>query len=238
MKNTKGILYLIPSVIAENTEQNVLSPQVLEVCRHTIYYLAENIRTARRFISSLGLGIAIPELEFSLLEKKTPENEVPALMQPLLQGKNVGILSEAGCPGVADPGARAVAWAHKNGVQVVPLVGPSSILLALMGSGFSGQSFAFNGYLPVKGPEKVQAIRQLERQAQTGQTQLFMETPYRNNQLLADLLQQLQPNTKLCIASGLTGSGEFIRTFTVAAWRKNKPDLNKIPTIFLLGSSV
>jgi 16S rRNA (cytidine1402-2'-O)-methyltransferase len=237
MKNAKGILYLIPSVIAENTDKDVLSPQVLEVCKHTIYYLAENIRTARRFISSLGLGIAIPELEFSVLEKKTPDNEVPAMMQPLLQGRNIGILSEAGCPGVADPGAKAVAWAHKNGVKVVPLVGPSSILLALMGSGFSGQSFAFVGYLPVKGPEKVQAIRQLERQAQAGQTQLFMETPYRNNHLLADLLQHLQPNTKLCIASGLTGSEEFIRTLTVASWKKNKPDLNKIPTIFLLGTA-
>lgn len=237
MKNNKGILYLIPSVIAENTEDQVLPPQLLEVCKHTLYYLAENIRTARRFISSLGLGVAIPELEFSVLDKKTPDNEVAGMMEPLLQGKNVGVLSEAGCPGVADPGARAVSWAHKNGVRVVPLVGPSSLLLALMGSGFSGQSFAFHGYLPVKGPEKVQGIRQLERQAQAGQTQLFMETPYRNNQLLADLLEHLQPNTKLCIASGLTGSEEFIRTLTVASWKKNKPDINKIPTIFLLGTT-
>lgn len=237
MKNAQGILYLIPSVIAENTEKEVLPPQLLEICKHTNYFLVENIRTARRFISSLGLGIAISELQFEVLDKKTPDNQVSGLLQPLLKGENVGILSEAGCPGVADPGARAVSWAHKNGVRVVPLVGPSSLLLALMGSGFSGQSFAFTGYLPVKGPEKVQAIRRLEKQALAGQTQLFMETPYRNNQLLADLLEHLQPNTKLCVASGLTGSQEFVRTLPVAAWKKNKPDIHKIPTIFLLGTT-
>ncbi|WP_017730007.1 SAM-dependent methyltransferase [Nafulsella turpanensis] len=236
MNKIKGKLFLIPSVIAENTAGTVLSGQVYEVCRNTTFYLAENIRTARRFISSLELGISIPELQFSLLDKKTPDAEVAALMQPLLQGKDVGVLSEAGCPGVADPGARAVAWAHKNGVQVVPLVGPSSILLALMASGMSGQHFAFHGYLPVKSPEKVQAIRQLEKQAQQGQTQIFMETPYRNNQLLSDLLQHCHPASSLCVASGVTGEGEFIRTLSVAEWKKQKVDLHKIPTIFLLGT--
>lgn len=237
MKNATGILYLIPTVIAENTESQVLSPQVIEVCRHTKYYLAENIRSSRRFISSLALGIAIPELEFSLLDKKTPELEVPTLLQPLLQGKNMGLMSEAGCPGVADPGARAVAWAHRQGIQVVPLVGPSSILLALMGSGFNGQSFVFHGYLPIKSAERVKALKQLEREAKGGQTQLFMETPYRNNHLLADLLQNCQPNALLCIASGLNSEQELIRTMTVAAWRKQQPDLHKIPTIFLLGKT-
>lgn len=237
MKNATGILYLIPTVIAENTESQVLSPQVIEVCRHTKYYLAENIRTSRRFISSLELGIAIPELEFSLLDKKTPELEVPTLLQPLLQGKNMGLMSEAGCPGVADPGARAVAWAHRQGIRVVPLVGPSSILLALMASGFNGQSFVFHGYLPIKSADRVIALKQLEREAKGGQTQLFMETPYRNNHLLADLLQNCQPNALLCIASGLNSEQELIRTMTVAAWRKQQPDLHKIPTIFLLGKT-
>ena len=236
MNKTKGKLFLIPSVIAENTGDTVLSGQVYEICRNTTFYLAENIRTARRFISSLEIGISIPDLQFSVLDKKTPDGEVAALMQPLLEGHDVGVLSEAGCPGVADPGARAVAWAHKKGVQVVPLVGPSSILLALMASGMSGQSFAFHGYLPVKGPEKVQAIRQLEKQAQQGQTQIFMETPYRNNQLLADLLQCCHSGSMLCVASGITGENEIIKTLPVAEWKKQKIDLHKIPTIFLLGT--
>ena len=237
MEKAKGILYLIPSVIAENTEQQVITPQIKEICSHTKNYLVENIRTARRFISSLQLGITIEDLEFSVLEKKTPDAEVPELLSPLFRGQDVGIISEAGCPGVADPGARAVALAHKQGIQVVPLVGPSSILLALMASGFSGQSFAFHGYLPLKAPERGKAVKQLERETQGGQTQIFMETPYRNNQLLSDLLQNCQPNTLLCIARGVTGEAELIRTLTIAQWRKQKPDLHKIPTIFLLGKS-
>ena len=230
-----GVLFLIPSVIAENTEKQVLTPQIIEVCQHTKVFLAENIRTARRFISSLELGILIPELQFSVLDKNTPDKEVPELLQPILSGNDVGVISEAGCPGVADPGARAVAWAHKNGVRVVPLVGPSSILLALMASGFSGQQFTFHGYLPVKGPERVQAIKRLEREAQSGQTQIFMETPYRNNQLLADIVQHCQGGTALCIARGVTGEQEYIRTLSVASWEKEKIDLHKIPAIFLLG---
>lgn len=237
MKNAKGILYMIPSVIAENTEKQVLSPQILEVCRDTKYYLAENIRTSRRFISSLALGIAIPELEFFLFDKKTPDAEIPGLLQPLLQGYDMGVISEAGCPGVADPGGRAVAWAHKNSVRVAPLVGPSSILLALMGSGFSGQSFVFHGYLPIKSGERVSVLKQLEREAQAGQTQIFMETPYRNNHLLADLLKSCNANSLLCIASGLTTEQELVKTLPVAAWRKQQPDLHKIPTIFLLGKN-
>lgn len=235
MEKAKGTLFLIPSVIAENTEKQVITPQVKEVCFHTKHYLVENIRTARRFISSLELGITISDLHFSVLEKKTPDAEVPELMQPLFRGQDIGVISEAGCPGVADPGARAVSLAHKQGIKVVPLVGPSSILLALMGSGFNGQSFAFHGYLPIKGPERMQGIKQLEREAQRGQTQIFMETPYRNNQLLDDLLQNCQPNTAICLARGVTGEGELIRTLTVAQWRNQKPDLHKIPTIFLMG---
>jgi 16S rRNA (cytidine1402-2'-O)-methyltransferase len=235
MENTKGILYLIPSVIAENTEKQVITPQVKEVCLNTKVYLVENIRTARRFISSLELGLTISDLEFFLLDKKTPEAELPGLLKPLLNGEDVGVISEAGCPGVADPGSAAVAWAHKKGIRVVPLTGPSSILLALMASGFSGQSFAFHGYLPLKVPERIKAVKELEREAQKGQTQIFMETPYRNNHMLADILQHCNPGTLLCIAGGVTGEHELIKTLTVAQWRKGKPDIHKIPTLFLFG---
>lgn len=231
----KGVLYLIPSVIAENTEKKVLSPQILEVCAQTKIFLAENIRTTRRFISSLGLGIPIPDLQFFVLDKNTPDQEIPGLLQPLLSGQDVGVVSEAGCPGVADPGARAVAWAHKHEVRVVPLVGPSSILLALMASGFSGQSFVFHGYIPVKGPERVQAIKQLEREAKGGQTQIFMETPYRNKQLFDDIIQHCHGTTRLCVARGVTGEQELIRTMPVSGWKRTQPDLHKIPTIFMLG---
>ena len=235
MENKKGILYLIPSVIAENTEKQVITPQIREICQYTKIYLAENIRTARRFISSLELGVTISDLEFFLLDKKTPETELPELLKPLLNGEDVGVISEAGCPGVADPGSAAVAFAHRKGIRVVPLTGPSSILLALMASGFSGQSFTFHGYLPLKVQERIKAVKELEREAQKGQTQIFMETPYRNIHLLSDILEHCRPATLLCIAGGVTGENELIRTLTIAQWRKEKPDLHKIPSLFLFG---
>lgn len=235
MENKQGILYLIPSVVAENTEKEVITPQVKEVCLHTKKYLVENIRTARRFISSLQLGITISDLEFFLLDKKTPEAELPGLLKPLLEGEDVGVISEAGCPGVADPGSAAVALAHKKGIRVIPLTGPSSILLALMASGFNGQSFAFHGYLPLKVPERIKAVKDLEREAQKGQTQIFMETPYRNNHLLSDILEHCNSNTLLCIASGVTGEQELIKTLPVSQWKKEKPDIHKIPSLFLFG---
>ncbi|AHM61731.1 uroporphyrin-III C/tetrapyrrole methyltransferase [Flammeovirgaceae bacterium 311] len=231
-----GRLFLIPSVLAENTAAAVIPQQVQELCKSIQYYLCENIRTSRRFISSLKLGITIEELQLEELSKDTPDVDVPKLLAPLLHGHDVGLLSEAGCPAVADPGARAVAHAHKLGIQVVPLVGPSSILMALMASGLNGQEFAFKGYLPVKNPQRTQAIKELEKLAGGGQSQIFMETPYRNNHLLADVLENCQPGMLLCIAANITGPTETIRTRTIAEWKKQQPDLHKQPAIFILGS--
>lgn len=236
MAQTKGTLYLIPTIIAEDTF-DCLAPQVKEVSNALTYFLVENIRTARRFLSALGVERPIPELEFEELSKKTSEAEVEKLMQPLLKGQDVGVMSEAGCPGIADPGARAVAWAHRHSVKVVPLVGPSSIFLALMASGFSGQSFAFHGYLPIQPKERGAAIQSLEQQAgKLRQTQIFMETPYRNEKLFQQILKTCHPQTQLCIARGVTGSEEMIRTLSIAEWRKETPALHKVPTIFLLAT--
>ena len=230
-----GLLFLIPSVIAADTSAHVLPPQVLSTISQLDYFLAENLRTARRFISALKLGRPIDQLHFQVLDKRTPARDLPALLAPLHQGNNVGILSEAGCPGVADPGASAVAYAHQHHITVVPLVGPSSFLLALMASGFSGQSFAFHGYLPIDRAARRKAIQQLERAArQHRQTQLFMETPYRNNALLHDVVTYCQPTTQLCIAKDITGTNEIIKTLPIRQWKQQLPDLHKVPTVFLL----
>ncbi len=234
----KGKLYLIPNILAPNTENEVISPQVKSVIKNTQYFLAENLRTARRYISSLKLGLTIEGLHFEILDKKTKSGQVPALMQPLLEGQDIGVISEAGCPGIADPGSLAVAFAHQNGIQVVPLSGPSSMFLALMASGFNGQSFAFQGYLPIDKKARAEAIRNLESESvRLHKTQIFMETPFRNNQLLDDLVKTLHPNTKLCIAKNITGSDELIQTKTVGQWKKTKIDLHKIPTVFVLDAN-
>lgn len=233
----KGKLFLIPNVLAENTAQSVITPQVREVISKTKVYLVENLRTTRRYISSLKLGVNIEELHMEVLDKNTPPETINRLMQPLLNGADVGVISEAGCPGIADPGALAVAHAHSKGIQVVPLSGPSSMFLALMGSGFSGQSFAFHGYLPIDKRERGVALRKLESESlKESRAQIFMETPFRNNQLLEDLLATLSPQTKLCIAKNITGSDEFILTKTIAEWKKHSIDLHKIPAVFVLQS--
>lgn len=234
----KGILYLIPNVLVLETGPEIMAPVVKNVLSATSYYLVEDFRTARRYISSLKLGINLEEVQMEKLDKKTPDPQVRKLLEPALNGQDVGILSEAGCPGIADPGAKAVAWAHRLGIRVVPLPGPSSMFLALMGSGFNGQAFTFSGYLPIDRKARIEAIKQLEKTAlQQKVTQLFMETPFRNNRLLEDLLEQLDGRTELCIASELTGEGESIRTKKVADWRKERPDLHKIPAVFLIGAS-
>lgn len=227
-------LFLIPSVLAEDTSGKVLSPQIKDTINHLDYFFVENIRTARRFISSLKLGKVIDELHFLELTKDTDPYETR--QQLLNLTRNAGVISEAGCPGVADPGAVAVKFAHELGMSVVPLVGPSSILLALMASGMSGQSFTFHGYLPIDKTERKKAIQQLERDAHMrNQTQIFMETPFRNNQLMEAVLESCQPDTLLCVASNLTAPDEYIKTLTVRKWRKDKPDLHKRPTMFLIG---
>ncbi|PSL01959.1 SAM-dependent methyltransferase [Cecembia rubra] len=236
-KTRLGKLFLIPTVLAEGTAQKIISPQVKEVIHQTQYFLVENIRTARRYISSLKLGVNIEELYFEVLDKKTKEAELAKMMQPILEGNDMGVMSEAGCPGIADPGSIAVAYAHNKGIEVVPLSGPSSMFLALMGSGFNGQSFAFHGYLPIDKKERIQAIKNLEAESlRQKRTQIFMETPFRNNQLLEDLLQNLHPNTQLCIAKNLTGTDEFIQTRPIRDWQKFKLDLHKLPVVFVLSA--
>lgn len=231
----KGKLFLIPTVLADDTAAQVISPQVREVILHTKFFLVENLRTARRYISSLKLGLTIVEISLEVLDKDTPSQQVASLMEPLLKGEDMGIISEAGCPGIADPGALAVAYAHQKGIQVVPLAGPSSLFLALMGSGFSGQSFAFHGYLPIDKKDRVAALKRLEQESlREKRAQLFIETPFRNNQLLADALQTLSPPTQLCIAKNLTAADEMIQSKSVAAWKLHPPDLHKVPTVFIL----
>ena len=226
---------MIPTVLAENTAHWVISPQVQEVISHTKIFLVENPRSARRYISSLKLGINIEELQLEVLDKDTPPEQVSRLMMPLLNGADIGVISEAGCPGIADPGALAVAYAHQKGIQVVPISGPSSMFLALMGSGFSGQSFAFHGYLPIDKKERAMTLKRLEQESQREKrAQLFMETPFRNNQLLADALASLSPQTKLCIAKNLTAADELIQTKTISDWKNHPLDLHKVPTVFIL----
>ncbi len=231
-------LYLLPNILSEGDWQKVLPPTtVLDIIRQTRYYIVENIRTTRRFLKMVDRNIDIDKLTFFELNKHTEANEIPGFLRPLIQGENMAVVSEAGCPGVADPGEIIVKLAHQKGLKVVPVVGPSSILLALMSSGLNGQNFAFNGYLPVKTSARSHAISLMENKVVAGnQTQIFIETPYRNNTLIKDLLKICLPSTLLCIAANLTGTMEFISTKPIREWRKQVPDLHKQPTIFLLGT--
>jgi 16S rRNA (cytidine1402-2'-O)-methyltransferase len=226
-------LFLIPTILAHDTQETVLPPQIKAVVSELNVFFVEELRTARRFISSLKLNKIIDDITFYELNKDTPHDQTLAQLKKLKT--DAGIISEAGCPGVADPGAVAVGFSHQLGYKVVPLVGPSSILLALMASGFNGQSFTFNGYLPIDKQLRIKSLKDLEQIAKKKQqTQIFMETPFRNNQLLEDILQNLNSETFLCIACNVTAEDEFIKTLRVKDWRKSKPDLHKRPTIFLL----
>ncbi len=233
-KNT-GTLYLIPTVIAEETAGVVIPPHVIATVANLTYFIVENARTARRYIKSIVPSHVIEELTIVVIDKDSSEAEVKKALEPVAKGRSAGIISEAGCPGVADPGAEVVNHAHRQQIKVVPLVGPSAILMALMASGFNGQSFAFSGYLPIEKKDRVQAIRNLEKDMlQRDQTQIFMETPYRNNQFLLDLIQHLSPTLRLCVAANITAPDEFIKTDTLANWKKNLPDLHKKPVVYLL----
>ena len=235
----QGVLYMIPCPIADETDPwQVLPAGNRPVMDSLDYFIVENVRSARRFLSKAGVQRRIEDLEFRELNEHTVAGAaVEELIAPLLAGRSAGVISEAGVPGVADPGALVVEAAHRHGIRVVPLVGPSSILLSVMASGLNGQSFAFNGYLPVKGPERQRAIRFFERRAhQEHQLQLFIEAPYRNEKLFEELLQSLQPETKLLVAMELTAPSEWIRTRTVVAWRKEqRPELQRRPAIFGIG---
>jgi 16S rRNA (cytidine1402-2'-O)-methyltransferase len=229
-------LFLVPNILSEGEWQNVLPASVFPVLTQTRYFIVENIRTARRFLKQVNREINIDGLVFCELNKHTSEEDLPGFLKPLEQGENIAVISEAGCPGIADPGAEVVRLAHRKGYKVIPLVGPSSIVLALMASGLNGQNFAFNGYLPVKTNERIRTISNLEKQVKsTQQTQIFIETPYRNNQLVNDIIKTCSSSTLLCIAANLTGENEFITTKTISQWKSKVPDLHKQPAIFLIG---
>jgi 16S rRNA (cytidine1402-2'-O)-methyltransferase len=236
MKSTAtGKLYLIPNTLGESNPLDVLPQTVKRAIDFIDDFIVENEKDARKFIKSIHPEKVQASLRLSALNKHTLVSEHNAMIQPCLEGRNVGLMSDAGCPGVADPGAVIVKIAHEKGIQVIPLVGPSSILLALMGSGMNGQSFAFNGYLPIEKSEKKAALKNLEKLSQDkNQSQLFIETPYRNNKLLEDILQTLQPNTFLCIAADITLASEYIKTLRVQDWKKTKIDLHNRPTIFII----
>lgn len=233
-----GTLYLIPSTLGDSPIERVIPAQVSDVVRSLTVFVVENERTARRFLKRIDQAIQIDALRFFILDKDTQATQRHEMLKPLLDGVDVGIISEAGCPGIADPGADLVELAHLKDIRVVPLVGPSSILLAMMSSGMNGQSFAFNGYLPVKKNEKDEAVKRFElRSIKERQAQVFIEAPYRNTQLFDDLLTMLKPTTKLCVACDITLDSELIVTRTVAQWKGKKPDIQKRPTIFIFQGS-
>lgn len=227
---------MIPTYLDEGNDATFIAPIVKEIVRGTRYYLVENVRTARRYISSLKLGLDISELQFELLDKHVGPEKMSALTRPLADGHDMGVLSEAGLPGIADPGTLAVRFAHLHNYRVISLPGPSSIIQALVASGFNGQSFTFHGYLPIDSKKRKDAIRQMNATLnKTGQTQIFMETPYRNDKLFADLTQTLPEDAMLSVAAGISSKQEFIKTLPVRDWKKSKPQLHKIPTIFSMG---
>lgn len=231
----KGVLYLIPTTLGGELWEEVIPQYVATIARNISYFVVEDVRSARRYLSKLGMPLSISELNFELLNEHTPPEDVSKLLQPLLNDETVGLLSEAGIPAVADPGAALVALAHKQGVRVVPLVGPSSIIMALMSSGFNGQNFAFVGYLPIKPKERTQRIVELEmRSRHENQSQLFIEAPYRNNQLLQSLVDTLKSETLLHISCDLTLPTQFVFTQSVKDWKKKMPDLHKRPSIFAI----
>jgi 16S rRNA (cytidine1402-2'-O)-methyltransferase len=231
---TLGTLYLIPVPLADNAAAKSFTPFLSETINHISEYIVENSKTARRFLKEAGLKTPQSELIVHDYGKHNRDN-LAEFFTGLLNGKSVGLMSEAGCPGIADPGADIVAFAHKKGIKVVPLVGPSSILLALMASGFNGQSFTFHGYLPIDKLQRSQRIKELEDLAEKGnQTQLFIETPFRNNPMLEEILRSCKPQTQLCIACNMTADDEMVQTKSIAEWRKQVPELHKKPVIYLL----
>lgn len=231
----KGKLYLIPTTLGD-TEHNCSFPDANnEIVRNLKHFVVEELRTARRFMKKVDKAIDIDALTIDVLNEHTDAREVEEMLSHAMQGEDIGLVSEAGCPAVADPGADIVSVAHRRGVQVIPLVGPSSILLSLMASGFNGQNFAFVGYLPIKPNEKAKRIKQIESRVYAeNQTQIFIEAPYRNNQLMQTMVKQLAPHTRICVAADITLGSEFIKTKTAKEWSKAMPELHKRPTIFLV----
>jgi len=236
MATQPGTLYLIPCTLGDTSPEQVLPQHVISVARKLSHFVVEHPKTARQFLAMLQPEQPIQAMHFATLNEHTSDNEIAGLLAPLLAGHDVGIISEAGCPGIADPGASLVELAHRNGIRVVPLVGPSSILLALMASGLNGQCFAFHGYLPIVESERNKMIAKLESEsARLRQTQLFIETPYRNERMYSALLFRCHPKTLLCIATDITLPGERILTKSIEEWKSQPmPHLNKRPSLFLL----
>ena len=235
MDKAKGILYLIPNKISEAALDGVVPPRLVSLVPTIKHYIVEDIRTVRRYLRLLNRDVDIDNTTFYELNKHTHETDIVNYLSAAEKGENMGLVSEAGLPCVADPGNVIVAMAHRKGIRVVPIVGPSSILVALMASGLNGQNFAFNGYIPIDQPERTRKLRDLEaRSRRENQSQIFMDTPYRNNRLLDDLKATLSPQTLLCIALNITAEDEFICTKTIAEWKKTNIDLNKKPCIFII----
>jgi 16S rRNA (cytidine1402-2'-O)-methyltransferase len=231
----RGVLFLIPVPLADNAAHKSFTAYNIEVINSINTYIVENEKTARKFLKEAGIKIPQSELFIHDFGKHKRGNSLVPFFKELMTGKDVGLMSEAGCPGVADPGAEVVAEAHRRGIKVVPLTGPNSILLALMASGFNGQSFTFHGYIPIDKVERGKRIKELEQLAEKNrQTQIFIETPFRNNHLYDDILKNTAPQTLLCVACNLTGEDEFVKTQTIGQWKQEKIDLHKKPTIFLI----
>lgn len=236
-KPNKGTIYLIPTSLGSAELADVLPWKVFETIGELQHFAVENIRTARRFIKSTNRSINIDELTITELSKRTDESEIHKLLEPVRKGISLGVISEAGCPAVADPGSGLVAIAHRENITVCPLVGPSSILMALMASGMNGQAFTFHGYVPKDRHERIRKIKEWEQQvSESGYSQIFMETPFRNNHVLEDLLECCKAGTLLCIAADISTETESIRTKKVDAWKNTKVDLHKRPCIFILGA--
>lgn len=231
-----GTLYMVPVTLGDDNLSYVIPADVMTLVQDLEYFVVENEKSARRFLGAVKTNKPVRELNFQLLNEHSAEKDLPALIAPLLAGHNVGMLSEAGCPGIADPGALLAALAHKKNIRVSPLVGPSSILLGLMASGFNGQQFTFLGYLPSDKAARVAKLKALEKRSQgANETQIFIETPYRNQHMLEDILGSCSANTKLCVARNVSLETELVISKTIAEWKKNElPDLHKQPTVFLL----
>jgi len=231
-----GTLYMVPVTLGDDNLSYVIPADVMQLVQNLEYFVVENEKSARRFLGCVKTHKPVRELNFQLLNEHSVEKDLPALIVPLLAGHNVGMLSEAGCPGIADPGALLAALAHKKNIRVTSLVGPSSILLGLMASGFNGQQFTFLGYLPSDKAARVNKLKEIEKQSQClNETQIFIETPYRNQHMLEDILASCAANTKLCIAKNVSLETEFVVSKTIAEWKKTElPDLHKQPTVFLL----
>ena len=232
---SQGKLFLIPTYLSSSNDGRFITPLVTDIIKNTSHFFVENVRTARRYISSLRTGVSIEELQFYQLDKNSTWDDLYPLFEPIRSNSDMGLISEAGIPCLADPGNLAVTFAHQTKIQVVPLPGASSIQMALIASGFNGQQFTFHGYIPIDKQERKKKIKELEKLSSSGFTQIFMETPYRNHQLLKDIFQVCRPDTLLSVASDISGTGENILTQPIQKWKATDIQIHKIPSIFSFG---